>query len=58
MAAKKKPLVEVKLADLASDTALKIKYVGAELPPSRKAGIKVKTVNELGGKLKTEAKVL
>jgi electron transfer flavoprotein beta subunit len=58
MAAKKKPLVEVKLADLASDTALKIKYVGAELPPARKAGIKVKTVNELVGKLKTEAKVL
>ena len=58
MAAKKKPLVEMKLAELASDTALKIKYTGFELPPARKAGIKVKTVAELVEKLKTEAGVL
>jgi electron transfer flavoprotein beta subunit len=59
MAAKKKPLVEMKLADLASaDTALKIKYTGFELPPARKAGIKVKTVAELVEKLKSEAKAL
>jgi len=58
MAAKKKPLTEVKLADLAGDTALKIKYTGFELPPARKAGVKVKTVAELVQKLKTEAKVL
>ena len=57
MAAKKKPLSELKLADLA-DTALKIKYTGFELPPARKAGVKVKTVAELVQKLKTEAKVL
>ena len=58
MAAKKKPLVEMKLAELAPDTALKIKYTGFELPPARKAGIKVKTVAELVEKLKSEAKVL
>ena len=58
MAAKKKPLVEVKLAELAPDTALKVKYTTAELPPKRSAGVKVKTVAELVQKLKTEAKVI
>jgi electron transfer flavoprotein beta subunit len=58
MASKKKPLAEVKLADLASDGALKIKYTGFEAPPGRKAGVKVKTVQELVQKLRGEAKVL
>ncbi len=59
MAAKKKPLVEMKLADLVgADVGLKIKYAGFELPPARKAGIKVKTVAELVEKLKSEAKAL
>ena len=58
MAAKKKPLVEMKLAELAPDVAMKIKYTGFELPPARKAGVKIKTVAELVAKLKTEAKVL
>ena len=58
MAAKKKPLVEVKLAELTSDTTLKIKYTGFEPPAARKAGVKVKTVAELVQKLKTEAKVI
>ncbi len=58
MAAKKKPLAEMKLADLVADAALKIKYTGFELPPARKAGIKVKTVAELVQKLKSEAKAL
>lgn len=58
MAAKKKPLAEVKLAELAADTALKVKYGASELPPQRKAGVKVKTVSELVEKLKTEAKVV
>src|SRR5262245_10678842 len=58
MAAKKKPLAEMKLADLVSDAALKITYTGFELPPARKAGIKVKSVAELVDKLKSEAKVL
>ncbi|MEO7110666.1 MAG: electron transfer flavoprotein subunit beta/FixA family protein, partial [Polyangiaceae bacterium] len=58
MAAKKKPLVEVKLAELAPDTALKIKVTSYEAPPARKAGVKLKTVAELVNKLKTEARVL
>jgi electron transfer flavoprotein beta subunit len=58
MAAKKKPLVEHKLADLASDTALKVSYSSYSAPPARKAGIKVKDVAELVNKLATEAKVL
>lgn len=58
MAAKKKPLAVVALADVAADAALKIRYTTAELPPARKAGVKVKTVAELVEKLKTEAKAL
>ena len=58
MAAKKKPLAEMKLADLTSDAALKIQYLDYELPPARKAGVKVKDVAELVSKLKTEAKVV
>jgi electron transfer flavoprotein beta subunit len=58
MAAKKKPLETVKLADLDKDTALKVSYAGFTAPPSRKAGIKVKDVAELVSKLHNEAKVL
>ena len=58
MAAKKKPLAEIKLADLAADGALQVKYLGFEPPPARKAGVKVKTVQELVEKLHNEAKVL
>jgi electron transfer flavoprotein beta subunit len=58
MAAKKKPLSELKLAELCPDTALKIKYTSFEPPAGRKAGIKVKDVAELVTKLKTEAKVI
>jgi electron transfer flavoprotein beta subunit len=58
MAAKKKPLVEVKLAELAADTALKVQYRSFEPPPKRKAGIKVKDVADLVAHLQNEAKVL
>jgi electron transfer flavoprotein beta subunit len=67
MAAKKKPLAEMKLADVAltpggagstPDTALKVRYANAEMPPKRAAGVKVKDVKELVTKLKTEAKVI
>jgi len=58
MAAKKKPLAELKLAELAADAALKVKYGTAELPPRRAAGVKVKDVKELVTKLKSEAKVI
>ena len=58
MASKKKPLVEMKLADLVSDANLKIRYTGFDLPPARKAGVKVKSFAELVEKLRSEAKVL
>jgi electron transfer flavoprotein beta subunit len=58
MAAKKKPLAEMKLTEVATDATLKTRYVGAELPPKRAAGVKVKDVKELVTKLKTEAKVI
>jgi electron transfer flavoprotein beta subunit len=58
MAAKKKPLVELALADLVPDVALKVTYGAVELPPRRAAGVKVKDVKELVSKLKTEAKVI
>jgi len=58
MAAKKKPLAEMKLAELAGDLAPKVRYGTAELPPKRAAGVKVKDVKELVTRLKTEAKVV
>jgi len=58
MAAKKKPLAEVKLADLAGDTSLKVSYRAFTAPAARKAGIKVKDVADLVSRLKNEAKVL
>ena len=58
MSAKKKPLVEVKLGELAPDAGLRIKYLSFEPPPARKAGVKVKSVGELVDKLVNEAKVL
>lgn len=57
MQAKKKPLAEVKLADL-NPGALSIQYHKFEPPPSRKAGIKVKDVSDLVARLKNEAKVI
>ncbi len=58
MAAKKKTLVEKKLADVAADTAPRVRYVAAELPPRRAAGVKLKDVKDLVVRLKTEAKVI
>ena len=58
MQAKKKPLVERKLGELAPGAKLSVTYGRFEAPPARKAGIKVKDVAELVGKLKSEAKVI
>lgn len=58
MAAKRKPLAEVRLSELVPDAALKVRYIGAELPPKRTTGVRVKDVNELVAKLKTEAKAI
>jgi electron transfer flavoprotein beta subunit len=58
MAAKKKPLVEMKLAELAPGATPKVKYTKFAPPPARQAGIKVKTVEELVAKLHNDAKAL
>jgi electron transfer flavoprotein beta subunit len=58
MAAKKKPLAIKALADVAGGVELTSRYTKFEPPPSRKAGIKVKDVQELVSKLASEAKVI
>ncbi|MFP5382521.1 MAG: electron transfer flavoprotein subunit beta/FixA family protein [Gammaproteobacteria bacterium] len=58
MKAKKKPLDTVTGADLGVDFTPRAKTLKVEPPADRKAGIKVKTVDELVDKLKNEAKVI
>jgi len=58
MKAKKKPLENIKPADLGVDPAPRIKTLKVVEPPSRKAGIKVPDVAALVAKLKSEAKVI
>jgi electron transfer flavoprotein beta subunit len=58
MKAKKKPLEEIDAASLGLDIAPKIKVLKTAEPPTRKAGIKVKSAQELVEKLRTEAGVL
>jgi len=56
--AKKKPLETLNPSALGVDIKPKVEYTKWEEPPARKAGIKVKDVDELVNKLKNEAKVL
>jgi electron transfer flavoprotein beta subunit len=58
MAAKKKPLDVKTLSDVTAGAQLQSRYFKFELPPARKAGIKVPDVATLVNKLATEAKVL
>jgi len=58
MKAKKKPLENVKPADLGVDPAPRLKTLKVAEPPSRKSGIKVPDVATLVAKLKSEAKVI
>ena len=58
MKAKKKPLEEIAMADLGVNATSRTKILSLEPPPKRKAGVRVKTVNELVDKLKNEAKVI
>jgi electron transfer flavoprotein beta subunit len=58
MKAKKKPLENVKPADLGVDVAPRLKTLKVVEPASRKAGIKVPDVAALVDKLKNEAKVI
>ncbi len=58
MQAKRKPLAVKNLADLVGDQKSATTYTKFEAPPARKAGIIVKDVPELVGKLANEAKVI
>ena len=58
MKAKKKPLANLKPADLGVDVTPRLKTLNVSEPPKRSAGIKVADVATLVSKLKTEAKVI
>jgi electron transfer flavoprotein beta subunit len=58
MKAKKKPLAEMALADLGVAAASQVTVLKLEAPPKRRAGVRVKTVDELVAKLRDEARVL
>jgi electron transfer flavoprotein beta subunit len=58
MQAKKKPIAEQPLAGLGVDVTPGTNYLKFELPPARKAGVVVDSVDTLVGKLKNEAKVI
>ena len=58
MKAKKKTLETVKPDDLGVDLAPRLKTLKVQEPSKRKAGVVVKTVDELVSKLKNESKVI
>lgn len=58
MKAKKKPLDTLPIAELGVEISNRSKLVKVSPPASRKAGIKVSSVDELINKLKNEAKVI
>jgi electron transfer flavoprotein beta subunit len=58
MKARKKPLEEVALAGLGVAVASRTQVLKLEPPAARKAGVRVKTVDELVDRLKNDAKVL
>ncbi len=58
MKAKKKPIEKIVVKDLGVDVTNRIQQLKVEEPPKRKSGTKVKSVAELVGKLKNEAKVI
>ncbi len=58
MKAKKRPLETLSLEDLGVDASPRVKILSVALPPERKGGIKVASVEELLEKLKNEAKVI
>jgi electron transfer flavoprotein beta subunit len=58
MKARKKPIENVKPADLGVDPAPRLTTLKVSDPPKRKAGVKVGSVAELVSKLRNEAKVI
>jgi electron transfer flavoprotein beta subunit len=55
---RKKPIDNMKPADLGVDPAPRLTTLKVDEPPKRKAGVKVGSVAELVAKLRTEAKVI
>lgn len=58
MMAKKKPIETLAAADLSGDTTPRLQVLNIAVPPARKAGVKVASVQELVEKLRHEAGVL
>jgi len=58
MKARKKPIANMKPADLGVDVTPRLTTIKVSEPPKRKAGVKVASVAELVSKLRTEAKVI
>jgi electron transfer flavoprotein beta subunit len=58
MKAKKKPVDRYTLEGLKVDMTQRVKTISFSLPPVRKAGVIVETVEELVQKLKGEARVI
>jgi electron transfer flavoprotein beta subunit len=58
MKARKKPIANMKPADLGVDPAPRLTLLKVSEPPKRKAGVKVGSVAELVSKLRNEAKVI
>jgi len=58
MKSKKKPLEEIELSTLGIAVVSRTKTLKLEALPKRKAGVRVKTVDELVDRLKNEAKVI
>jgi electron transfer flavoprotein beta subunit len=58
MKARKKPIANMKPADLGVDVTPRLTVIKVSEPPKRKAGQKVSSVAELVSKLRTEAKVI
>lgn len=58
VAAKKKPLEEIQIADCGVSASSKVKIVSMSVPPKRSQGKKASSIEELVDMLKNEAKVL
>jgi len=58
MKAKKKPIEELSMSELAVTAASRATVLKLEAPPRRKGGVRVKSVDELVDKLRHEAKVI
>jgi electron transfer flavoprotein beta subunit len=58
MKARQKPLLMTTPEELNVDISPRLRILNVELPPERKAGVKVKDVGELLEKLRQEAKVI